>query len=360
MSDGLAIITSVVLLGLNAFFVGAEFAMISARRATIEPKAQAGNRIAKITLGAIEDVSLMLAACQLGITICSLGLGLLGEPAVAHLIDGPLGALGVPEGVSYAISFAIALSIVSILHVVLGEVVPKNIALALPERSALALGPPLVLFVRILKPVISFLNWCANRLLALGGVTVRDEVASAFTRDEVAGLVSESRREGLLDSDEEGLLVGALSFEERDARSVLLPMASLVTVDPGVTPAELEQVVGNTRFSRFPVSRDGRLLGYLHLKDVLEFEDRHRNRPIAESWIRPLPSVTSTDRLRTVLATMQRSGAHLAQVRSPSDSSVLGVVALEDVLEELVGEVRDEAGGTRSPGARRVGTASRD
>lgn len=343
MSDGVAIGISVVLLGLNAFFVGAEFAMISVRRAAIEPKAQAGSRVAKITLGAIENVSLMLAGAQLGITICSLGLGLLGEPAVAHLIEGPFESAGLPDGLVHPVAFAIALSIVAFLHVVLGEIVPKNLSLALPERAALAFAPPLVLFVRVLGPLISFMNWCANRVLRLAGVKVKDEVASVFTRDEVANLVSESRREGLLDSDEEGLLIGALAFEERDARSVLLAIDGLVTVDADVTPAELERVVGRTRHSRFPVTRDGHLIGYLHLKDVLEFEDMHRNRPIAESWIRPLPSVTPTDRLRTVLATMQRSGAHLAAVRPAPDGSIIGLVALEDVLEELVGEVRDEA-----------------
>lgn len=343
MSDGVAIGISVVLLALNAFFVAAEFAMISVRRATIEPKAQAGSRVAKITLGAIEHVSLMLAGAQLGITICSLGLGLLAEPAVAHLIEGPFESAGLPNGLVHPVAFAIALSIVAFLHVVLGEIVPKNFSLALPERAALALAPPLVLFVRVLGPLIGFLNWCANRILRLAGVEVKDEVASVFTRDEVASLVSESRREGLLDSDEEGLLIGALAFEERDARSVLLAIDGLVTVDADVTPAELEQVVGRTHHSRFPVTRDGHLIGYLHLKDVLEFEDLHRNRPIAESWIRPLPSVTPTDRLRTVLATMQRSGAHLAAVRPAPDGSVIGLVALEDVLEELVGEVRDEA-----------------
>jgi CBS domain containing-hemolysin-like protein len=227
--------------------------------------------------------------------------------------------------------------------VVLGEMVPKNIALAGPTRSALLLAPPLTFVVRALRPFIALLNWFANLTLRVVGVRPQDEVTSAFTRDEVAGLVAESRREGLLDQHEGELLVGALKFEERDARTVLLPIDRLETVTPDVTPHELEQVAARTGYSRFPVCRDERLDGYLHIKDVLEFEDRHRNRPIAESWIRPLADVSETDRLRSVLATMQRSRAHLARVRATDGEHVLGVVALEDVLEELVGEIRDES-----------------
>ena len=347
MSTGGAIAISVVLLAANAFFVGAEFALVSARRSVVEPKADAGNRLARITLGAMERVSLMMAGAQLGITICSLGLGFLGEPAIAHLLEGPFEAVGIPEAAVHPIAFAIALSIVSFLHIVLGEMVPKNLALAGPERAALVLAPVLVVVVRVLHPVIASLNWIANMILRAFGVRAKDEVTSAFTRDEVAGLVEESRREGLIDQDEGRLLVGALTFEERDARSVLLPVETLETVEHDVTPHDLEQVAARSGFSRFPVCRDSRLVGYLHLKDVLEFEELHRNRPIAPSWIRELPSVAIDDRLRAILATMQRSGAHLARVQDRGE--VIGVVALEDVLEELVGEVRDEATRAASP-----------
>lgn len=342
MSTGWAIVLSLVLLAANAFFVGAEFSLVSARRSLVEPKADEGDRLARIALGAMERVSLMMAGAQLGITICSLGLGYLGEPAIAHLLEGPFAATGIPEVLVHPVAFAIALAIVSFLHVVLGEMVPKNIALAGPERVALVLAPLLLVVVRVLHPAIASLNWVANVVLRAAGVRPKDEVTSAFTRDEVAGLVEESRREGLLDQHEGRLLVGALAFEERDARAVLLPMDRLETVAPDVTPQELEQVAARTGFSRFPVCRDGRLAGYLHLKDVLEFEDVHRNRPIAPGWIRDMPRVALDDRLRAVLATMQRSGAHLARVADAGGQAV-GVVALEDVLEELVGEIRDEA-----------------
>ncbi|HEY8582732.1 MAG TPA: CNNM domain-containing protein, partial [Capillimicrobium sp.] len=208
MSAGLAIGLSVVLLAANAFFVGAEFAVISARRSVVEPLADEGRRGARATLRAMEQVSLMLAGAQLGITVCTLGLGYLGEPAIAHLLEEPFHAVGVPDPLLHPIAFAIALSIVGYLHVVLGEMVPKNIALAGPERAALVLAPALALFVRAARPAIAVFNWIANAALRLIGVEPRDEVASAFTRDEVAGFVEESRREGLLDADEQRLLGG--------------------------------------------------------------------------------------------------------------------------------------------------------
>jgi CBS domain containing-hemolysin-like protein len=295
----------------------------------------------------MENVSLMMAAAQLGITICSLGLGYLGEPAIAHVIEGPLESAGVPEGLVHPIAFAIALSLISFLHVVIGEMVPKNLALAVPDRSALALGPPLALLVRVMRPAIAVLNAIANATLRMLGVTPKDEVTSAFTRDEVAGLVEQSRQEGLLDPHEGRLLVGALSFEERDVRSVVLPVDRVVMVDETVTPAELERLAARTGFSRFPVRGAAGPMGYLHLKDALEFEDVHRNRPIARSWIRTLPAVAETDRLRAVLRTMQAAAAHLAAVTR--EGRLVGVVALEDVLEELVGEIRDEARAAARP-----------
>lgn len=341
MSDVAALMTSAVLLGFNAFFVGAEFALVSVRRTAVEPRAAEGSWAARVTLGAIERVSLMMAGAQLGITICSLGLGYLGEPAVAHLIEPLFETIGLPESLLHPLAFAIALSIVAFLHIVVGEMVPKNIALAGPDRAALALAPPLVLIVRLLHPAIWALNTVANLTLRAFGVQPKDEVTSAFTRDEVAGLVQESRREGLLDPEEGRLIVGALDFAERDVRSVLLPFEQLEVVPGDLTPAQLEEVAARSGYSRFPAFRDGRPVGYLHVKDVLEFEDRHRNRPISPTWIRPLITVGQHARLRTVLAEMQRSGAHLALVADP-DGAPLGVVALEDVLEELIGEIREE------------------
>lgn len=340
MSDSVGLLVGLVLLLANAFFVGAEFAVISARRSQIEPRAAAGSRAAKTTLWAMEHVSLMLACAQLGITVCSLGLGAIAEPALAHLLEAPFAAIGIPEALLHPIAFALALAVVVYLHVVIGEMVPKNLALARSEATALILAPALVMVARVLSPVIRALNAVANAALRLGGVEPKDEVASTFTAEEVHSIVTESRREGTID-DDHGLLTGALEFSDLIAREVMVPTDQLVTVRVGATPADVERLVARTGFSRFPVSgSDGDLVGYLHLKDVLYAEDDEHDVPVPEKRVRSLVSVADRDEVEDALAAMQRSGAHLARVLD-AEGRMLGVIFLEDVLEELVGEIRD-------------------
>jgi CBS domain containing-hemolysin-like protein len=289
----------------------------------------------------MENASQMLAAAQLTITVCSLGLGALAEPAIAHLLEAPFEAVHMPEAATHVVAFALGMSLVVYLHIVLGEMVPKNLSLAAPERAALILAPMLVAVVRLFRPFIWLVNALAGAVLSLFKVEQRDEVASTFNAEEVASLVSESRREGLLDKDEHELLTGALDFEGETVMSVLLPVASLVMVAEASTSADVEEVVVRTGYSRFPVARrSGELAGYLHLKDVLEIDPAKRDRPIASKWIRPMASVSPNDSLRVVLSAMQKRGSHMARVVKV-DGEVLGVVTLEDVLEELVGEVRD-------------------
>ncbi|MFC5999558.1 hemolysin family protein [Quadrisphaera sp. GCM10027208] len=340
MSDGAALLLGVALLAANAFFVGGEFAVISARRSQIEPRAEAGSRAARTTLWAMEHVSLMLACAQLGITVASLGLGAVAEPALAHLIEPVFAWLGVPEDLVHPAAFALALAVVVYLHVVLGEMVPKNIAIAGPERAALLLAPPLVLVARVVSPLIRLLNAAANLALRLVGVEPRDEVVSAYTAEEVHSIVTESTREGLLE-DEHGLLTGAIEFSELVATDVMVPVEDLVTLPLGSTPSDVERLVGRTGFSRFPVvAGDGDLVGYLHLKDVLYAEDDAHDEPVPDKRVRSLVSVRYDDEIEDALASMQRSGSHLARVLDDS-GRVVGVLFLEDVLEELVGEIRD-------------------
>lgn len=342
MGDLTALLAALGLLAANAFFVGAEFALISARRTQIEPRAAEGSRMARSTLRAMENVSLVMAGAQLGITVASLGLGALGEPAVAHLLEPLLHAAGVPDGLLHPVAFVVAMSIVVYLHVVLGEMVPKNIALAGPERAALVLGPPMMLVVTALKPLVVVLNMIANGVLRLMGVQPKDEVTSAFTREEVAALVDESRGEGLLPEDEYDRLSGALGFTERTVMSVLMPREALTMVPRGATVADVEAVCAATGYSRFPVAADGELTGYLHIKDVLETLPERRARVVEDKWVRPFASVRPDDVLHDALETLQRRGAHMGRVVQP-DGTVLGLVTLEDVLEELVGEIRDAA-----------------
>ncbi len=341
--DLFGVVLAVVLLALNAFFVGAEFALLSARRSQIEPRAQEGSRAARTTLRAMENVSLVMAGAQLGITVCSLGLGAIGEPAVAHLLEPAFHQLHIPDDLLHPISFVVAMSIVVYLHVVLGEMVPKNIALAGPDRSALVLSPPMMAIVTVLRPVIAGLNLAANAVLRLLRIEPKDEVSSSFTREEVAALVEESRGEGMIEADEYDRLAGALGFTEKSVGSILMTPDTLATVTPGSTVADVEALCASTGFSRFPVAApDGSLLGYLHIKDALESDDEKRARVIEDKWIRPFASVHPDDPLHDALESLQVKGAHMARVVQ-RDGSVIGLVTLEDVLEELVGEIRDAA-----------------
>ena len=345
MSDLTGVLLAVFLLFANAFFVGAEFALISARRSQIEPLAQAGSRMARTTLNAMEHVSLMMAGAQLGITICSLGLGAVGEPALAHLIEPAFHAMHVPDQWLHPIAFVIAMSIVVFLHVVLGEMVPKNIAIAGPDRAALILGPPMYGVVTVLRPVIVGINLLANGILRVVGVEPKDEVSSTFTREEVAALVEESHGEGLIAEDEYDRLSGALGFTEKTVASVMMRPDSLATVVRGSTGADVEALCAATGFSRFPVVSDvdgAELVGYLHIKDVLEPDEERRLRPVADRWIRPFATVTEEMLLHDALEVLQRRGAHMARVVD-AEGRTLGVAALEDVIEELVGEIRDAA-----------------
>jgi CBS domain containing-hemolysin-like protein len=343
VSGWTGLLIAVVLLAANAYFVGVEFALISARRTSIEARVAAGSKRARTTLSAMENVSQMMAGAQLGITLCSLGLGAIAEPALAHMIEPLFAALGLPEDLVNPIAFALALAVVVFAHVVFGEMVPKNLALAGPDRAAVLLAPGLVLMVKVTRPVIIGLNRAANSVLHLMRVSPRDEIVSTYTRDEVAKLVDQSHREGLLPEDEHDLVIGALDLELASPQRIMMPLNALQTVLEGATADDVEAVAGHTGFSRLPVqSANGELIGYVHLKDVIDVPDNRRHLALEFPTIRPLATITAADGLRDALAIMQRAGAHLARVVDETGETV-GVVALEDVLEELVGEIRDES-----------------
>jgi len=246
VSGGTALLVALLLLLGNAFFVGAEFALVSARRSQVEPLADGGSRMARTTLRAMENMSLVIAVNQLGITVCSLVLGAVGEPAVSHLLEPGLEAVHLPHSLLHPVSFAVALAIVVYLHVVLGEMIPKNIALAGPDRAALVLGPPIWGVVTLLRPVIVVINTIAAGVLRLMGVRLTDEVSSSYTREEVAALVEESRGEGLIEPAEYDRLAGALGFTEKPVATVLMPPETLTTVRRGSTAADVEALCAST------------------------------------------------------------------------------------------------------------------
>ncbi|WFP17660.1 hemolysin family protein [Citricoccus muralis] len=339
-SDLMGLIWLVVLLIGNAFFVGGEFAVMGARRSQIEPRAEAGHKRAKTALFAMEHVSQMLAICQLGITVCSLLILNISEPAIHHLFVIPLEAIGIPAAAADITAFVFALLIVTFLHVTFGEMVPKNAAVSMADKAVMLLAPPLVWLEKALRPVIWFMNWMANIVLRAMRVEPKDEVNSSFTLEEVQSIVAESTRTGLVE-DSSGLLAGALEFTAHTAGSVMVPDSGVITLPAGGTPADFEEAVRKTGFSRFVLENDdGTYLGYLHLKDVMTISAERSREPIPLTKVRSMANVDASEEIEDALSLMQRTGSHMARVIS-ADGQTVGVLFLEDVLEILVGEIHD-------------------
>ncbi|MET4704217.1 hemolysin family protein [Frigoribacterium sp. UYMn621] len=341
MSDTWGIAWLVILLLINGFFVGAEFAVISARRSQIEPRAEAGSRAAKSTLYAMEHATMMLATSQLGITVCSLLILNVSEPAIHHLLEYPLALTHLPEDVAGTIAFVIALIVVSFLHVVIGEMVPKNLSFSVPDRAALILAPPLVFISMVFRPIIYALNATANGVLRLFRVEPKNEANSAFTVDEVANIVAQSTKEGVL-TDSIGALNAAFEFTAKKVKDIAVGMPHLVSLSEAATPADVERAVAQNGFSRYVlVNEVGEPTGYLHLKDVLDLDEVGEfDEPVPPKRIRKLISIFRGMDLEDALAAMRRSGVHLARVFDDSGQT-RGVLFLEDIIEELVGEVQD-------------------
>ncbi|HET8658457.1 MAG TPA: hemolysin family protein [Micromonosporaceae bacterium] len=329
------LVTLVLLLG-NAFFVGSEFALIASRRTIIEPLATTSRRAAWALRG-MNQIPLMIAGAQLGITVCSLGLGAIAEPALAHLLEVPFHAAGLPEQALHPVAFVLALGIIVFLHTVIGEMVPKNITLAGPEASVLLLGPPMLAFCTATKPLLLAMRWLARVILRIWRIESTDAVKTVFTAEELSGLVAQARTEGLLDPEEHARITGALALNQRTAGDALCPWARVTTVTDDVSPATLEVLATRTGRSRFPVvaRQSRRVLGFMHVKDVLGYSGPQRRAPIPQELVRPLLVVPPTRTLGELLLGMRREGRHIVLVsdgRAP-----LGIVTLDDVLTAVVG-----------------------
>lgn len=337
------LLLSILLLFLNGFFVSMEFALIAARRSRIESMANEGNRRAAVALRSIKELSVMLAGAQLGITMASLGLGAVAEPAVAHLIESALGGLDLPSGLLHTVSFLIALTIVVFFHMVVGEMAPKNIAIAKPEENALWIAYPARAYVWLFRPVVEALNAFANAVLRLLKVEPRDELLAVHSAEEIGVMVSESAKEGVLQEFEHHLLTSAAEFSERDAGEAMLPRTEMVAFPLTVTPAEIERTVNELGHTRYPMHAGDldRIVGFFHSKDLLKVPDSERDKRLPRRLIRPLLVVPESRKLHPLLFDMRRERKHFAVVIDEHGGTA-GMVTLEDVLEELVGDILDE------------------
>ena len=320
--------------------------MVASRRTKLESMADEGHAGARRAVASIKDLSAQLAGAQLGITIASLLLGYVAEPAIAHGLEALLHDLvDLPESVTTTIGFSLALALVVFLHMVLGEMVPKNIALAGPERTLLALDLPNRVYLKIFGPVISVLNAIANGMVRLFGVEPADEISDSHTSDELTDMIIASRDEGLIADVQDQLLRGALSIGEAPVRDLMIPRDRVRFVERQATATEAEAAVVSTGHSRLLVVGEGGLddvLGFIHAKDLLTIPGPVRERPLPLGKIRRIPIVSPDVVVDDALYALQRARVHLAVVADANGRTV-GLISLEDMLEELVGDIIDES-----------------
>jgi magnesium and cobalt exporter, CNNM family len=339
------LIAAVLLLVANGFFVAVEFALLASRASRLQPMVEdRDDPGAEAALDAVRDLQPQLAGAQLGITMASLGLGYVAEPAVASLLESAIERFGeLPAGVTSTISFVVALSIVVTLHMVLGEMVPKNLAIANPERVARILAPLHAAFVAVLRPVVWSLNAFSNAIVRLLGFEPVDELATALTVNEFHTLLSGAVKDGKLEDVERELLAGALDFRARTAGSIMTPLDEMKTVPRPTSAAEIEKLVVECGHSRIPVEGvgPGDIIGFVHSKDLLRLPPEARDDQVPLEMMRRMLIVPPDQPVRDLMRAMRRARRHLALVRT-DDGRLLGLVTLEDALEALVGDIRDE------------------
>ena len=358
MSTPAALVVGLALLAANGFFVAAEFALLAARRSRIEQLAAAGQRRAQSALAGLRELSLMLAGAQLGITAASLGLGAVAEPAVAHLLEEVLEPLGIPDALLHPIAFAVALSLVVFLHMVVGEMAPKSWAISHPERSALGVAPFFRAYVRLFRPFIRFLNTTANAVVRLCGVTPQDERAMTHSPADLVLLLEESSSQGTLADTHAQLLSRTLQLSGRDALAAMTPRRDIVSVPAHASVDEIERVAAAGGLSRLLVC-DGDLdhpVGVVHVRDALVVDDTHRARLRARDLAGPVLATPESHALDDLLTDMRRDHRHFAVVIDEL-GVVAGIVTLEDVIEQIIGDFEDESDRPRRR-IRRVGETS--
>lgn len=335
-----ALLWLLLLLLANGFFVAAEFAYITASSHVLERRA---GRAAGIAVGLNRNLSVSLAAAQLGITMASLLLGFVAEPAIASILERVLGFLPISETVVHGIALGIALLFIVFLHMVIGEMAPKNIAISSPERSAIAMALPFRAFTIVFKPLIFVLNGIANGILRSFGVRPIDNLEAGHSAEDLATIIASGRKEGVIEDFAHRLLSGAIVFGDLDASEVMVPRPDIDAARSDATVAEIEELMRTTGHTRIPIHTGDQhdMIGFAHVKDLMAVDDDRRDQPLDAALIRPALVVPGTARLQSVLDEMRKTRRHLAIVVDEYGSTA-GIMTMQDIAEELVGEIRDE------------------
>ena len=344
MIDALYILLVFVLVFANGFFVASEFALVGVRRTRIESLAAAGDAKATRLLGLLNNLNAYISATQLGITLSSLGLGWIGEPAIAHLIEVPLAYFNVPEQLLHPIAFTISFAIITFLHIVLGELAPKTMALEMAERVSYAVALPMRIFYKVFYWPIRLLDWAGTRTVRSFGLHPTSDHASIYTEDELRGLINASRQSGHLEAGEQQLINRVFDFHEAEVREAMIPRTNVVGLPVNATLDEAFAAFCEHGYSRMPVYRErlDDIVGVLFMKDLMPCLSKISPTEFSvEKMMHPPLFVPPTARLGSVLTQMQQTRTHLAFVLD-EHGGIEGIVTLEDLLEEIVGEINDE------------------
>ncbi|MFD3647676.1 hemolysin family protein [Streptomyces cyaneofuscatus] len=334
MSFPMALFVTVLLLIGSGFFVAAEFALVASKRHRMEQAVLAGQRGAKAALAGMRELSLMLAGAQLGITLCTLGLGAVSKPAISHELDPLLERLGLPAGLSYGIAFALAMALVVFLHMVVGEMAPKSWAIAHPERSAMLLSPAFRAVVKVVRPLIRVLNAVSNALVRFCRVTPRDELTSVHNRDQLTHLIEESERLGLISKGDSGLVTRSLTEPQTLVAELAIPAERIVTVPADADLDRILAVATAADRTRLLVRDGERVLGSVHARDALVARAAGREAS-ARDLARPVPELEPDETAAHAVERLRERRATIAVVRD-EQGRLSGLVSLDDLLARLL------------------------
>jgi CBS domain containing-hemolysin-like protein len=334
------LVAVVLLVAANGFFVAAEFAFVGVRSSRIETLAASGSRAAKRLMDLLQNLNAYLSACQLGITLASLALGWIGEPAIARLLEGPLS--GLSESARHITAFIIGFIIITSLHIVVGEQAPKLIGLAAAEKVALAVALPMQLFYRVFSLPIRALDWASARAVALVGIKATAEHASTYTEEELRKLIDISRESGHLRAEERRLIHRVFEFSDTVVREAMVPRTEMAAIPSTCNLEQITKAFDQHRYSRLPVYRESLddVIGFIHSKDVMPYL-LHPERFKLEDVLQPPLYVVDTARLEHVLRQLQKAKMHFGFVVD-EHGGLEGIITLEDLLEEIVGDISDE------------------
>jgi CBS domain containing-hemolysin-like protein len=331
-----------LLIVLTAFFVGAEFAVVKVRMSRIEQLISEGNKKAVAVKKLVTNLDYYLSACQLGITVTALGLGTLGEPTVERLLHPVFHELGISTAWTTVVSYALALGIMTFLHVVLGELAPKTLAIQYTERVTLLLAQPLVLFGKILFPLIWLLNGSARIILRIFGVKPAGH-EQAHSEEELKIIMTQSYQSGEINQTELSYMQNILSFDERVAKDIMVPRTRMIVFDQEMEKEELLQIIDENHFTRYPVTEEGdkdKIIGVVNAKEMVTNLVLGRSLNM-KKHIHPIPFIHESTRLQDVLVKMKKEHIHIAVVMDEYGGTS-GIISMEDILEEIVGDIQDE------------------